>query len=332
MRIRKVFLCLTLSLIACYSFCNDIIVKYDDGRAFSSKTALLKDDVCIFSLKDGGKANWKLRFDTDAFIVGKQEVKLDNAEVFNFCPRKCDANWLVMTRHILPNDSSTYYKAMLICEQGTYKDSVAILLNMCPSKPKLLDSDFTYNGFDFDEFYFTGAKFTFTVSSERCKSLHAEGAHWYFWGGNDYFDEILEILFPEQVKVDDTTFFLQTPPYENLFGLKEQIFFVASNEYGYSQNSDTLLVSDYIKDEELLDKIKETLNIDQVSTEATHLEGRNLLVGDAVKKVMIFNGHGQMVMESNNCGSINLSKLPKGVYLITTVTKTNKKVTKKYVL
>jgi len=42
MKIRKVFLCLTLSLIACCSFGNDIIMVYDDGRAFSSQTSIVE--------------------------------------------------------------------------------------------------------------------------------------------------------------------------------------------------------------------------------------------------------------------------------------------------
>jgi len=275
-------------------------------------------------LKNGGKANWILRFNTDGILCEKQEIRLDDAEVFNLCPGKCDVDWRVMRRHILPNDSSSYYKAMLICEQGTDKDSVAILLNMCPSKPKLLDVNFTYNGFDFVVFCVTGAKFSFTVSSERCDYLYASSAHWNFWG-KDEDDFIMDISLSEQEKVDDTTFFLQTAPYEDLFGLKEQIVIVGANHYGYSQHSDTLLVSNYIKDEELLDKIKETLSIDQVSTETIRLDDRELFVSDEVKKVIVFNSHGQMIMQSGGCGKVSLSNLPKGVYLITVITKMKKK-------
>lgn len=308
---------------------NIIKMTCTDGREFPPNTALLKNDTCVFPLDGDAIADWCLYVET--MYGNKKCSERNNSKSIQACTGVCNVNWRDAVRYVFDGDSSTYYKARVVCKDGERKDSIDFFFNLVPSKPKIIKAEFSYDYFDFDLFSFFGTKYDVVVQSERVKEVYVYYTEFY---PSDYDNLEFQYIygFPDMERINENTYALSS----DLWSWQQKIRFFANNEYGGSQYSDTLFTNDFVKDQELIDKINETLKIENVSENnepedvGVYISHDRLFVKSSdVRQVRLCNVSGQLVLSENKSNNIDLSLLSKGIYIITVITNNNKITTKK---
>lgn len=117
-----------------------------------------------------------------------------------------------------------------------------------------------------------------------------------------------------------------------MFDFDIDIYFYGRNKYGISSNSDSIHANDYIKDPAIIEAINQASAIKDISADN---KGQITISNDLVtfspniKNVSVADLSGQIIIKANSNEDICLRNFKRGFYIITAVTKDNKRITKK---
>ena len=317
-------------------------ITLQNGREVSKEYAFLENDVCTFHVDDvltEESAKWAFAVfngETNSFMikVWQEESSKDFIVSADMVERNV---WHSEAKRFeYEGDSSRYFKGciyLFINEEK--KDSMIVLFNLLPSKPKVIDASFTYTRYDwdYDDFYPDYATFNIIFFSARCTKLIVEtGDPFFFEFPHDkrlYFN-IKDIVFPSFEN------YYLTADVDKFADWGQYYRFIAQNDYGNSYVSDTIVTTDYITDPAILARLEEirqeVSSISDISKdEDIHIfskhdyievQGNKFLVSN----LTLFDMNGKIVRQQKNGEDMNISDLPKGLYIISCQTKMHQKL------
>gem|GEM_PF-6258261 len=318
---------------------EEINMVYKSGTPFNPDVAILESDTCVFSLSSGSVADeWALYIKTTYGVCKCLKKNISND--FTFSVGMCNIFWDDVVRYVEPGDSSTYYRGYVVCVKGTCEDTVNVSFNLAPSKPKVLKANLTYDWFDFETLSFVNPNVELFFAVEHFDNVN----------GSILYTET-EAMLDLNEFIDKELFWGIQTEYTGVEEVKNNVFrhshygswnqymcFCLINKYGYSQNSDTIFTTDYITDQRILDSIAKyyTTGIESFVVKKDDVNitvcGSNVCMDSKVKTVTITNLSGQCMLRKNECDNIDISMLQSGIYVITLVTDTGEKYSKKIIL
>lgn len=303
---------------------QNIEAHYKDGRSFSTSTAVLAEDICLFSL-NGCLADWSLVIDTDYGV--KKCMELKKSAVFEVCADKCDILWRDVKPYFVPGDSSTYYKGNVVCDYEGKTYTIGITFNLAPSKPVYTSVDFSYRDFDFEKVDFVDPSLNVKFKSNRFTECYVYSSD--PWPTDDCERNYFMIITTIEPKEIENGAFL----YSDWYTWEESMALRTANKYGLSQLGDTLTASDYIKDEKIVNALNELLGVDNVTNEPDYIKVSDgkILTNANVRSIVVLDLSGKAVLSGKDSG-MPVSSLPKGVYIVKIVTLENRVLTKKILL
>jgi hypothetical protein len=253
-------------------------------------------------------------------------MKTENSVYFTFCARGCSIDWYKAVPHTKSGDNNTYYNGIVVCESDK-KDTVILSFDLAPTKPIITKADFNYESFDYKYIDFIEPIYTFIVKTEKCDSIFAHCTEFYPDDWNHL--NFLIAYRPKMKKIENGIY---TVSY--YWGWQQKITLAAYNYFGISQYSDTLLTSDYITDQKILDAINGVSSINDTSKKEyeIYIHQGYLSVNKEVQRIQINNTFGQVVLLQDRNNKIDISSLPKGIYIVTIIFSKNNKITKKIAL
>lgn len=195
-----------------------------------------------------------------------------------------------------------------------------------PTKPILKDVKFVYNNFDFDLLRFDDdARFEVTLYCERADSFIVKSVEDMDTSVGTAYTFI--DLYPNFENTGENNYKLSV-----MFDFDIDIYFYGRNKYGISSNSDSIHANDYIKDPAIIEAINQASAIKDISADN---RGQITISNDLVtfspniKNVSVADLSGQIIIKANSNEDICLRNFKRGFYIITAVTKDNKRITKK---
>lgn len=338
---------LSILCLFCYVLTGNtqdcIIGTYKDGRPFFSGNAMLEKDTCYFHLSDGHIADWKLL-----------NIGINNDTTECFSKKNCETFEICVKDHIIggmrydfTGDSSTYYKGLICCylPENNMKDTIEVLFNLLPSKPKFTNICFTCTGYDFSIFppEPINPKMKLSFVSDRAdgnagdvteNGIAATLAYTYLGPGNIPFEDCY-IVYGDTYQITkegDDSFSIVS----NFWETDQAIWIYTKNKYGASMNSATLITNNFITNPDVLEIIGWTSEIRQTQNSEEELRikihnGQLTAEGPDIKKMEITTLAGVKIKETNN-STISIHNMAKAPYIIRIMTSTNKVLTKKIML
>lgn len=336
MKLRITFI-IVLMYVGLTCKAQHIVASYKNGNPFHSNSVMLVSDTCSFSLDNGASGNWTLYVYSrkENVLYGEPPITVKclekkQIEKLELPAKNVSTNWNRAVRYEIEGDSSCYFKGVLCCEMadGT-KDSMFVMFNFLPSKPKFKELHLTYDGFDFENWYLINPLFNAVLESERAEHGDNNIALLHLlYDDNGIGYEV----YPKECWTGDNTFVIK----DGYWDYDTYLFLKTSNMYGASLASDTLDANDFITDQAILDALNGTTGIDKTEANKAidvyvsngYLSVTNTTDMD-IRRVIITNLSGQTVVECCNKNKISLSALHDGLYIVRIITTDNLILTKK---
>lgn len=195
------------------------------------------------------------------------------------------------------------------------KDEIYILWGLIPTRPIISNEVFSYvYDWEYDEIFPNGY-FSFDVQSENAKKFVLYFSQSFLF---EPMKELSEMLISR--KYYDTTGFSRVG-YDADWG--EYVMVSAGNEFGYAQ-SELICTTSYITDEDILKRIeelKEQAGVEDVSIDvaAPSYRWNNSILTFSVpiENISVYNLKGILQCSIKDSDMLDLSHLPKGLYIIT---------------
>ena len=325
-----VFLLFVYSILP--AMAQNVQMKYSDGRIFNPDSFIVETDTCIFSVLNG-VADWKVYMKARS-IVGdtwdEECLEKRQSSSLMFYPALLDAPWNEIDRVEDVSSGDVYYYGYVVCDMGGVNDTVHLCFNIAPQKPCFKAVTFKYEAFDEDLFEFVSPLYYCQISSKGAKGMRARCTEYFPSRPNPYF--FFLDYGPEIEVINDTTFLVSGD-----WTWDQKIFFYATNEFGYSQDSDTLYTSNYIEDPYINGVIEDYLtNVSDVSIQETdiRIQNNNIVVDEShkVKRIVLYNLDGKIIKSTYGVNFLDVSSLTRGMYIVRVMTECNQEQTKKIVL
>lgn len=190
------------------------------------------------------------------------------------------------------------------------KDEIYLNWGLLPTRPIISNVDFTYQyNWEHDEIYPNG-NFSFDVYSE-----YAQEFHMYY--SQSFLFEPTELL---TVMISYDTDGFSRLGYDADWG--EYVQVVAVNYFGYVAG-DLICTTSYITDEDILKRIeelREEADVKNISSDATapsyQLKNSILTFDTMVENIYVYDLNGRLQYTAKGCNTVNLSTMPKGIYII----------------
>ncbi len=310
----------------CLSQNIDSVVTLQDGTIVDCSHAFLDGEMPTFRLQNGKSDNIKWAFN----LYDKNEKKtkvieskngIDNF-TFKITPDLFPIYVYNCKKIEFPNDSSLYVCGSIdLYKDGTAIDSISVLLNVLPSRPKVKETSI-FGNFDYQEHgYNPCANLTISFISDRMEDCMLA----YFVS-----DSLNNYLFPKNHSlIYDVVDKLKTGnnSYELTYNFADwgQFYTIAaSNKYG-GLHGDTICTTDYITDPKILSFLEMLHNqitvIDNISEE----NYRIVICNDAITlegctnmdiTADIFSVNGILKSRSVSTKKIYLNHLVSGTYIV----------------
>lgn len=181
---------------------------------------------------------------------------------------------------------------------------------LVPSRPILKNVHFSYTYDWTDDTIFPNGIFSFDVDSDSKTWCWLYVSESYIWE--------IPVIYAWCEKFDA----IESKHIEYPADWGEFVYITANNEFGFSL-SDVLYTTDYITDEDILNRIneiRETSSIDEVNIDMDTIETKwnnnTLLFSKEVDNVFVFSINGQLLRTATKCNSFDLSFLSSGVYFV----------------
>lgn len=321
---------LFISLISINSQAQSIAsaILLQDGTTVDSSHVFIDGETPTFHVQNDQCENgfWTFSFyDED----GMKEVCVESetgADSFTFKIAPGLFSGLPFSResqHIeFPNDSSVYSRCSVDLHQGDIiVDSVTLILNVLPSRPKVKKASILGN-FDFEDGGYTPlAELTILFSSERMNecwllSYSSDSVHVF------QFPEIYGGVY-EPVNVNE----ICKNYYEFKYNYADwgEFYTITSlNKYG-GVEGDTIFTNSIIYDPEILSYLETIHNqaaaIDEMQDENWQIYiHNNKLITEGLHSTQIsteiYSVNGTLIKRSNSTDAIDLNNLQQGVYVV----------------
>ena len=185
-------------------------------------------------------------------------------------------------------------------------ESVILRWGLVPTRPVISDITFTYvYDWEWDDIWPNG-NFTFKVEYLDAERIEYNVTASFLFGPPFYFTTRYVIDSPSPVIIE----------YDADWG--EFIQVSVGNSYG-SAHSDIICTTDYITDQEILDRIQEIAGIEEVKG-----DGRNPLLSteDSTLSftepvdVSVYDLSGKQILSAGHIQTVQLSSLKSGIYII----------------
>lgn len=280
---------------------------------------------------DSSPKIWSLYISTDE---GDHKVLETSERVSTWSLKINDIPFLSIpnkTKFLIENDSSLYWKGFVSISNAPNEsllDCYPVTFNLLPSSPKISEIELIYESYDWENDCFNNSKLCFEVNAKRldlCLVYNTEtilpGDLFYFSYGQECTEKTDEGV---HVEIDDA----QWNQYIKIF---------ARNKFGSVAYGDTLCTTDYIKDEMILQRIKQMetsiLPININSDIELSWNGKNLELNQIsnIRNIILYDGAGKINKTFIPRSRIDLSTIPTGIYLIACYMKNSKVITKKII-
>lgn len=264
-----------------------------------------------FYLTNGKPSSW-------SFSVLDKDGKLDNiynTEGVGFKVKIDEDNtdWTECERFYTLNGDSCFYKGYII--NNTYKDTLSVKLLLVPSKPLIRNIELKYDGYDFSYHELINPLLSLNIKSD---SLVRVG--------------ILQTDFNETT-LDDNIYFTYGSYLDFsrdgddicIDGIScdvnQWICFFASNSFGLSVLSDTILTNSLIKDTDILNDLNGVTPIGTLSYKQQQIpyiidSGILKIVKEGISELFVYGFSGQLYAHLRNPEVGYAYQLPKGVCLL----------------
>ncbi len=232
----------------------------------------------------------------------------------------------------IENDSSLYWKGFVGISNtpnGKLLDRYPITLNLLPASPCISDIELLYEGYDWEHDYLINPKFRFLVTSKRMEKCLVGHTDPMLLPG-DFFFFLYIIIYSE--KEGDSISIEEN----EVIQWNEYLKIVAQNDFGSAVFGDTLCTTNYIKDEAILQRIKQMeTSISDVKSDDDMIcwDGHFLTFDQAsqIRRIIIYDGDGKTNKTYTSQSSIDLSAMPSKMYLVACYLKNGKIITKKII-
>jgi len=191
------------------------------------------------------------------------------------------------------------------------REVVYVKLGLLPSRPVISNVAFTYT-YDWKyDMIFPYGNFSFDVYSESAKIFHMHVSE------NSLFEQPDFFLFGVIYYSSD---FLRINYEDADWG--EYIYLSAGNDFGYVL-SDVICTTSYITDEDILnriDELRENAGVEDVATDVNapsfRWDNSVLTFNTQIDQIYAYNLNGILLSSACGCDTLDLSNLPKGIYII----------------
>lgn len=295
----NIYVC--LSIVAFAQANKHIEMTYKDGRAFTPNIPITATDTIVFR-NDLCSLSWCFRLIQDY----SSPIELEQAShEIRLCASEIQVHWARGKRYY-DKSGNTIYRGYLVYKssENNILDSVPLQFRLTPPKPKIKSIEFRYDQFFSDEFVFINPECTIQVESkgdvEDFFCSHSESFltekdnDWLLFYGSDGYNQLY--LGNDVYSVDTD------------WGIGEYIAVYAENKYGYSQVSDTIYTTNYIKDKQVLDAWNLFVGISKntVSSVDFYVNHKCLYVNKVVDAILIYDINGNLLLRKENTDTLQL--------------------------
>lgn len=326
MKVQALF---SVIIIACIGFtinAAQIIspVVQQGGEVYDFFHVFTSPEELTFSLSDKSIAGeWSICMRTSNNGYEEVDAKVESGDcVFN--PR--NVKWVDAHREYDPESHRSLYEIRVSFKtDGDMEDVHTVKFGLLPKHPEISNISFTYvYNWDIDAIYPNGT-FSFRVDAEGATSFRIHLTDWFLFSSENCFfstgmsypqcHDNIEVVYDaewgEYLKVD------------------------AWNEFGHVI-SDIICTTDYITDIDILNRIEELKRL--AGTEDHFVDAQNSLeilensirAAANISCLAIYNMQGQIILEQTGGDTMDISNIPKGMYIIAYTDKTGHTNSLKY--
>lgn len=188
------------------------------------------------------------------------------------------------------------------------------MISAPPSSPIIEDFELHYDDYDFTQHDFVNLRFSCKVKNPQADEIIMMGTDF----GEDHISKDVCFSFHKRMELS---------PESGIFTITDEdcdinqwICFMGHNQYGWSENSDTILINNYIKDRDILQDLKQFTRIQAPTIGNENMlsweQGVISLNSASCERMQIFSSQGVLVSDVIKPKSGYKQILEKGTYIV----------------
>lgn len=282
-----------------YIYPHSVMIKDKNANVFYNRDRKNTRWTSYIYVKDiSDKYKWE-RYDTDTAVYYSLTAR-PKAFPWHYAVIRYDAS-----------NHHCYMDGIVVCSTNERCDTAKVVFDLLPTKPIINNVDFKYDFFDYEDGDFVNPQLHLDIQTEGYRELWFLTTTGFEGPSEDFFS----ILYEAEVdSLKNGHQFVSSP-----FGWDQKFCVLALSDFGFSIPSDTILTSDYIKDQNIHNYFNQTSGVNSVRNKAAStfrvMNGR-IVFSSRQSYIRIYNAQGQLVGQKNNSEYIDVSNIGKGIYVL----------------
>lgn len=313
------------------NFAQGIICSGNKPLHYAHGMIVLDDNEYTFSLSNGEEAKWLLTGDFYPAALDKLSKRY-TGKSFTVAINEKNLSWGQAIRYEFDGDSSIYYRCNVTAETKSGKrDSLQLLLNLMPSKPKLFDIKLQYDSFDFASRDFVNPVITWKMTIARVSNDVHIKTYYRDYEDNFGFYEICDV---NHYAKDLYSASFNLPPYVADLLMAVWVF----GEYGDSESNE-IFSRDLITDP----KIRAALGLGDITAINSDGMGNEVMPNVEINSgklvvfphnaqneysITMYDAYGRRVVSCKG-SEADVSSLKSGIYIVNVFADNKKVIVKK---
>lgn len=274
---------------------------------------VIKDkNVNVFFNRDRKNARWASYIYVKDFTrkYKWERYDTDTAVYYSLMARPEAFPWHYAVIRYDASNHHCYIDGIVVCSTKERCDTAKVVFDLLPTKPIINNVAFEYDSFDYADGDFVNPLLHLDIQTERYREL------WFLTTtGFEGPSEDFSILYNADVdSLKNGHLFVSSP-----FGWDQKFCVLARNDFGLSLPSDTVLTSDYIRDQNIHNYFNQASSVSGVRNMAEstfRLIGGRIVFSCRQSYIRIYNTQGQLISQNNNSEYIDVSNIGSGIYVL----------------